>query len=410
MTTPKAEYRVLLNRRKRTKSRDGRFPIEIEAYIPNARERKYFPTHIKITPDRWNNRKKKDVYINRKHPNYHNLNNRIRTIIQGYEDIEQKYLEDRKPFHLQYLNQDDQKEKEQSFIKYWEDYIKANPMKRALNTIKAYKTALKTLKGFKENILFSELNKKLLLDYELYLLDYTYIKQNEEFNLKPSSVHRMFKDLQAAINRAIQEEIMQPQDSPFVSFKFSHYKNMEESEIRYLTPEEVQRIEDMEITREQKHLIKTRDLFLLSCYTGLRFCDITRLSRDHLVEKPDSMVISIKQQKTGKRVNLPIHKMFDRKPLYIVKAWIATGRKELVGSITNQYVNRNLKVIAAMSGIDKHLTFHMARHTCGTGLVSLRIPLIAIRDVMGHSSITMTEKYAKLIPTALEDQLESINY
>jgi integrase len=47
----------------------------------------------------------------------------------------------------------------------------------------------------------------------------------------------------------------------------------------------------------------------------------------------------------------------------------------------------------------------MARHTCGTWLVSLRTPLIAVRDVMGHSSITMTEKYAKLIPTALEDQL-----
>ncbi len=102
--TPKAEYRVLFNRRKRTKSRDGRFPIEIECYIPNARERKYLPTHIKITPDQWNDGKKKDVYVNRKHPNYHNLNNRIRAIIQEFEDIENKYLEDRKPFHLQYLN------------------------------------------------------------------------------------------------------------------------------------------------------------------------------------------------------------------------------------------------------------------------------------------------------------------
>jgi len=408
--TPKAEYRVHFNRRKRTTSKDGRFSIEIECYIPYARERRYLPTSIRITPEQWYTGKKEDTYVNRKHPNYQNLNNRIGKILELFNNTEQMYLDKGMPFHLKYLNLTPQKEKEQSFITYWEDHLKTNPMKRQLGTIKGYKTALKTLKGFRQDILFSDLNKKFLVDYELYLLGYTYTKQNEEFNYKPSSIHRAFKDLQAAVKRAIREEIIRPQDSPFISFKFSHYRNMGESEIKYLTPEEVKRIEELEITREQIHLIKTRDLFLLSCYTGLRFCDVTRLSREHLEEKPKSFVISIKQQKTGKRVNLPIHKMFDRKPLHIVQAWKAKGNDELFGDITNQYVNRNLKILAAMAGIKKKITFHMARHTCGTWLVSLRVPLIAIRDVMGHSSITMTEKYAKLIPTALEDQLEGVEY
>ncbi len=407
--TPKAEYRVLFNRRKRKTSKDGRFPIDIEAYIPYARERRYLPTSIRITPEQWYTGKKESTYVNRKHPDYHNLNNRIRGIIKQFSDTEMSYFEKGIPFHLKYLSLTPKKAGDSSFIKYWEKFIDTNPKSFSKNHIKNNRSAIKHLKMFKEDISFLELTKKLLLDYEIHLVSYTYSKDNEKFNLSSNYIHNLFKDFQAAVNRAIYEEIIRPQDSPFLRFSFSRYKNMGESDIKYLTPEEVAQLENLDLSGKNRRLSITRDLFLLSCYTGLRFCDVTRLSRKHLTENENGgLTINIKQQKTGKPVSLPLHKLFDRKPYYIVKAWKATGRNELVRKMSNQYVNRNLKILAKLAGIEKHLTFHMARHTCGTGLVSRRIPLIVIRDIMGHSSITMTEKYAKLIPTDLEDQLENI--
>lgn len=407
--TPKAEYRVHFNRRKRTTSKDGRFPVEIEGYIPFARERKYFSTSIRITPEQWYTGKKEDTYINRKHSNYQNLNNRIRAILKLFDDTEKQYLEKGIPFHLRYLNVHGRKEQLKSFTQYWEDFLKTNPKKLAPNTIKANRTALKYLRSFTDNINFSDLNKKLLLDYELYLLDYTYARQDEEFNLKPGFIHGLFKDFQATVNRAVREEIIQPQQSPFVGFSFSQYKNYE-SDIRYLTPQEVKAIEELDINKEHKHLIRARDMFLLACYTGLRFGDVTGLTNEHLVEKTDGIAIELQQEKTGKRVYIPISKMFDRRPLLIVKALQASGRKELFGNVTNQHINRQLKDLATLAGIDKYLTFHMARHTCATWLVSRKVPLITVRDVLGHSSIIMTEKYAKLIPKAMEDQLENVEY
>jgi integrase len=408
--TPKAEYRVHFNRRKRTTSKDGRFPVEVEGYIPFSRERRYLPTSIRITPEQWYTGKKEDTYVNRKHPNYQNLNNRIGAILKQFNNVEQSYLEKGVPFHLEYLTFNQEKEKEQSFIQYWRQFIDNPPNKFSLGRIKGYKSTLRILKQFKSEILFFELDQKLLLDYEIFLLDYKVEKKGEEYSFKGNYIHNLFKDFQATVNRAIADRIIQPQHSPFLSFKFSHYKNMGDSEIKYLTPQEVKLLENLEISKANKHLIKTKDMFLLSCYTGLRFCDVSRLTREHLVDRTGSLAINVVQQKTGRPVNIPISKMFDRKPLHIVKAWMALGRQELFGDITNQYANRNLKILAEMAGIDKHVTFHMARHTSGTWLVSKRLPLITVRDILGHSSVTMTEKYAKLIPKDMEDQLEAIDY
>jgi integrase len=353
MPTPKTEYRVLFNRRKRTSSRDGRFPIEVEAYIPNARERRYIPTHIKIYPDQWEGGKKRDSWINRKHKNYQNLNNRIAAILTEYNEIEQRYLNDKRPFHLHYLTLDQKQEKEQSFLDYWQTWIDKNPLKYAENTIKGNKTAIGHLRRFRPDILFSDLNDRLILDFEMYLLDYTFEKQGEEYSLKGGSLHSVFKYFQATVNRAIKEHVIEPKDSPFISFSFSHYKLGNDSDIKYLTPTEVKLIEDLEFNKSNIHLMKVRDMFLLSCYTGLRFSDVARLSDKHLVVRTDGTAIDIIQQKTKRRVYIPIYKMFDRKPLHIVQAWKARGNHEIFWDISNQYANRCLKTLASMAEIEK---------------------------------------------------------
>ena len=166
--TPKAEYRVHFNRRKRTTSKDGRFPIEVEGYIPFSRERRYLPTSIRITPEQCYTGKKEDTYVNRKHPNYQNLNNRIGAILKQFNNIEQSYLEKGVPFHLEYLTFNQEKEKEQSLIQYWQQFNDNPPKKFSLSRIKGYKSTLRILKQFKSKILFFELFENMVLYNNLF--------------------------------------------------------------------------------------------------------------------------------------------------------------------------------------------------------------------------------------------------
>ena len=406
--TPKAEYRILFNRRKNTKSKDGRFPIEIEAYIPKLKERKYFATGIRITPDQWYTGKKENTYVNRKHPNYHQLNNRIRETLKRYNDIENKYFENGQPFHLRFLLGTQCLESEKSFILYWEKFIKNEQKRFSENHIKNNRTALSHLKKFRKDVLFADLTKSFLIDFELYLLNYRYEKNGELHSLKGASIHNIFKDFRACVNRAINDEILS--SSPFAKFKFSHYKHLDPQEIKYLTPDEVKRIECLEFNENQKHLKRKRDIFLFGCYTGLRFGDISRLTRKHIREEGRKLYVDIIQQKTKKPVHIPLHSIFNKKPYYLMKSWMATGRTKLIGLDTIQSMDRDLKIIAKMAGIKKNLTFHMSRHTCATWMISLGADLYAVKDMLGHSSIVTTESYAKLVKVEFERRLESLNY
>ncbi len=301
--TSKAVYRILFNRRKKTTSKDDQFPIEIEAYLPIVGERKFIPTSIRVLPTQWSDRDKR---ITHKHANYVALNKRIRDLVNQFESIEEEYRTDRRTFHLQYLDTKPREEKETSFIKFWEDYIKTNPKKLKYNTLKTKTTALKYLKGFRKEALFSDIDLEFILDYEDYLLDYESLKDNEYHALKSGFIHTLLKDLKAVLNVAIQKDYFSQDRSPFQKFSIQKYAKYGNS-IRYLIPEEVRAIEGLKFESKNKHLIKIRDMFLLSVCTGLRYGDIVKLNKECLVEKPEGLVIDMIQEKTGEQVYIPVY-------------------------------------------------------------------------------------------------------
>ncbi len=404
--TPKAIYRILFNRRKKETSRDGRFPIEIEAYIPIIGERRFIPTSLRVLPEQWNDRDKLVTY---KHPNYVTLNKRIRDLVNQFESIEEEYRINRVPFHLKYLDTKPRKEKEQSFIKFWEVYVKTNPKKLKYETLKTKKTALKYLKRFQQDVLFSDIDLKFILDYEDYLLDYEYFRKEEYHSLKSGFIHSLLKDLKAVLNVAIQKDYFLLERSPFQKFSIQKYAKYGNS-IRYLIPEEVRAISDLKFDNSNKHLIKIRDMFLLSVYTGLRYGDVVKLNRKSLVEKSEGFAIDMVQEKTDEKVYIPVFSMFNKEPEIIIKTYLALGRKYLFDDISNQYVNRELKILASMAGVNKNLTFHMGRHTCATWLLSNGLQLEFVKEILGHKNIKTTQIYAKVLNQALEQAIGRLSY
>ncbi len=119
-----------------------------------------------------------------------------------------------------------------------------------------------------------------------------------------------------------------------------------------------------------KRLEQVRDIYVFSCFTGLAYVDVRNLrAKDITTSFDDKLWIIKKRQKTNVQSNillLDIPKMILKK--YSNKI---TGGK-LLPLITNQRINSDLKEIADVCGIEKILTFHLARHTFATTVTGER--------------------------------------
>lgn len=139
-----------------------------------------------------------------------------------------------------------------------------------------------------------------------------------------------------------------------------------------------------------------KELFLHSCYTGFAFVDAMALREEHFEWDADGTVwCKIYRLKSNELAAVPILKS---------AATLLNKYKSLPDyrpggpifpCITNQEVNRCLKVIQAVCGIDFSLTFHIARHTFAkTVALKNGIPLETVQIMMGHAKITTTQIYA----------------
>ncbi len=75
-------------------------------------------------------------------------------------------------------------------------------------------------------------------------------------------------------------------------------------------------------------------------------------------------------------------------------------------SLSNQRLNGYLKEIADLCGIEKNLTFHLARHTFATTVtLSNGVPIESVSKMLGHTKISTTQVYAKVIERKLSDDM-----
>lgn len=177
---------------------------------------------------------------------------------------------------------------------------------------------------------------------------------------------------------------------PFANYKF----NFERVDRGYLEQAEIDKIYNKEFT--SRRLEQVRDMFIFSCYTGLSYIDLCNLTPENIKTGFDSKLwIMTKREKTGIDSNIPLLEI-PRQILAKYEGRLKDGK--LLPVISNQKMNDYLDEIAAICEINKHITFHLARHTFATEIcITQGVPIESVSKMLGHTNIKTTQIYARVV-------------
>ena len=149
-----------------------------------------------------------------------------------------------------------------------------------------------------------------------------------------------------------------------------------------------------------------RDVFLFACYTGAAYCDLMALNRGHLVRDDEGALwLKFNRQKTGVLCRIKLLP----EALRLMNKLSDEGRDTLLPHINYLTYQSHLKVLRLRAGIALPFTSHTARHTFAT-LVTLEqgVPIETVSKMIGHSTVRMTERYAKVTPQKLFEEFDRL--
>jgi integrase/recombinase XerD len=175
----------------------------------------------------------------------------------------------------------------------------------------------------------------------------------------------------------------------------------------FLTINEVTNIMNLEIPQKNGFLNRVKDLFIFSCLTGLRYSDVINLKWINVDTLKN--VITIEMEKTKSKITIPLVPQALEILGRYSKLTIKVPSARVLPQMTNQVLNRELKVLIEQAGIDKEITFHCARHTFASNLIEAGIPILYVRDLLGHKNLNETQIYAKSLMNDLHGSMESLS-
>ncbi|WP_295797464.1 site-specific integrase [Mucilaginibacter sp.] len=284
-------------------------------------------------------------------------------------------------------------EKPRSLIEIFKDHNKKVGAligkEYAKGTLCRYQTSLKHTIDFlkwKYNLTDIDIKKvdhAFLMEYEFYL--------RSERKCANNSAVKYIKNFGKIIRICIANRWL-------IYDPFLNYKNKIKTVDRvYLTTGELQEMTNKDMVTDR--LTQVRDIFLFCCFTGLAYADVKKLRRWDLVTGIDGeQWISIKRQKTDTPSRIPLLPAASTLMQRYVDHPNCENSGRVLPVLSNQKMNAYLKEIADVCGINKPITFHIARHTFATTVTLLNgVPIESVSKMLGHTNIKTTQHYAKIL-------------
>lgn len=294
-----------------------------------------------------------------------------------------------------------EKQKEAYVIAYFQEYLKKQKkligIDLQLGTWKKFNYACRQAKDFikwkygQHDLPMKVLKLQFLHDFEYYL--------KTERNQSQITINKCIQRFRKPIRIAVAEGYLD--QDPFILYKPGRVKK----EVIFLTQEELAVF--VNHLFEQPRLELVKNLFVFCCYTGLPYNEMANLREEHIVEGFDgNQWIKMKRGKTGKLVSVPLLP----KAKQLLKLY-ANDSGYLLPRMSNQKINSYLKEIAGILGIKKRITHHTARKTfASTVLLNNDVPMEIVSELLGHSSIKITQEYyGKIVQKRVSEEMKRIS-
>ena len=267
---------------------------------------------------------------------------------------------------------------------------------RSKNTWYRYLATMKHLQAFLtakyrvSDIALAELEQSFIEQFHVYL--------KTERALKLTSICRYLDCLINVVKVSFNDGIM-PRN-PFASYRY----NEPAPERAFLNETEILTLQHAALRTRKQRVI--RDLFLFSCFTGICYADLKTLAWKQFGQDThgDWWV-------TGNRCKTDTQYVVKLLPaaLSILERYRDGADRVFAFMPHLNTVDRSLKRIAVLCGIDKKLTFHCARHTYATTICLMNgVSLETLSKMLGHKRITTTQTYAKVTQPMIDREVEML--
>lgn len=285
-----------------------------------------------------------------------------------------------------------------SFYAYADHFVKRNTgiiSKSYANSIYKLTNIIQAYKG--DNITFKDINKAWLLGYISFLRNE--FKARGGKKLAQSSIESYWTIIVVLLNRAVRDGI--------IAYNPAHKIHIEDR------PKRQSKIREYLTIDEIKLLIKNRcdsddvrRTFLFSCFCGLRYSDIKALKWSHLRSMSDGTIqVEFVQQKTKEPQYAPLS---ENALMYLPERHGASEDDNIFFMPAPWKIEEILLKWKKRAGITKHVTFHLARHTYATMLLTYGADLYTVSKLLGHKSIKTTEIYAKIVDGKKKEAVNAI--
>ena len=393
----RSSFSILFFIRESKARKNGNVPIEV--MITANGERNSFSTGKQIAIEKWDKTKQQ---VKGKDQETQNLNNYLKAIKAKLYQKEAELLERGFIITAQILYDAyfDKVEslKERSLFEVFEEHnqeqekLVGNGVSKATHWVSVY--TIRLLREFvqqkykREDLYLRELNLNFIQSFHSFLRIDKGMAQNS------STKH--LKLLKKIINLSVANSYMA--FNPFSTYKVER----EPVDIDFLDEEELRKIINFDTPLPR--LERAKDMFLFGCFTGLSYIDIKTLTPEHF-EKDNTGRIWIKKRrvKTGVLSRIPL--------LPIAKLILDKykGGEKLLPIQDPADINKYLKDIAILCGINKRICFHTSRHTfASTVTLANNISLEVVSKMLGHTNTRMTAHYAKLIDKCIGEQMDKL--
>ena len=268
----------------------------------------------------------------------------------------------------------------------------------APGTLQRYKTSLSHTVDFlkwkynSSDIDITYIDHSFITDYEFYLRSVR--------NCANNTAVKYIKNFHKVIKICL--------DNDWITKNpFSNYKaKLNEVEREFLSELEINNLINKDFSIQRLALV--RDIFLYGCFTGLAYIDVKNLTLNHInIGIDGNKWIFTHRQKTETPSKIPLLPV----PEMLIEKYKShpqcVNQNKLLPILTNQRMNSYLKEIAAACGINKELTFHIARHTFATTVtLSNGVPIETVSKMLGHKNIQTTQHYAKVLDKKVSDDMK----